>query len=364
MSSAIRNAFAIAMWCTLGSVVMADTPTAKLPDVTSPTKESEIKDLTPLLFAEPHVMEKHGEESGKHADAHEEDHEDHGLFGAVEYLLLRPRRGAFDFGIADPANDFIPGGKLESLNYELRSGVRASIGYRFKDSPWGVSMAYTFLRSSADRTLNAPTGGLIYPTLTRPGLTDEVGSAVAQSSLEYNVFDLEVGRRFHVDERLNVRAFGGVRFANIRQDFDVQYDRYDANVARVMTSSNFDGFGPLLGSEATLSVFRGFQLYARGSGALLTGKLVNPITETNNGGITQYASLDYRTRRVIPVMGMGIGGGWQHKNVSVRVGYEITNWFGLIDQPRFTNDFAVGKVTTRQSDLSLEGLFFQLGLKY
>ncbi len=364
MSSAIRHAFAIAVLFALSSVAAAETPAFKLPDVTSSTKDAEIKDLTPLLFAEPHSMEKHGEASGKQSEAHEEDHEDQGLFGAVEYLLLRPRRGAFDFGIADPANDFIPGGKLESLNYELRSGVRASIGYRFKDSPWGVSMAYTFLRSSADRTINAPTGGLIYPTLTRPGLTDEVGSAVAQSSLEYNVFDLEIGRRFHIDERLNVRAFGGIRFANIRQDFDVQYDRYDANLARVMTSSNFDGFGPLLGGEATLSVFRGFQLYARGSGALLTGKLVNPITETNNGGITHYASLDYRTRRVIPVMGMGIGGGWQHKNVSIRVGYEITNWFGLIDQPRFTNDFAIGKVTTRQSDLSLEGLFFQLGLKY
>jgi hypothetical protein len=50
--------------------------------------------------------------------------------------------------------------------------------------------------------------------------------------------------------------------------------------------------------------------------------------------------------------------------VSFRVGYEVTHWFGLIDQPRFTDDVARGKFVSRPADLSLEGLFIQVGLAF
>ncbi len=336
-----------------------------------------VKDLTPAIMPglfDPLAGESHG--GGHAADGHgkgtcdtcaahhEEEHDGAGFYGTAEYLLLRPRRGAFDFGIVDPNRDLVPGGTLESLNYEQRSGVRAGLGYRFKDSAWAAGFTYTFLRSGADRTIDAPAAGLIYPTLTRPGLVDNAGFAQATASLEYNTFDVEVSRYVHVDERLNLRLYGGARFATIRQDFDALYDLRDANLSRVMTKSNLEGFGPLLGGEATLTVYKGFHLYGKTSGALLSSRLVNPISETNNGGNTTFAAVDYRTRRVVPTMAAGIGGGWQRRGVSVRIGYEVTNLFNAIDQVRFTNDLAEGKVTTRQADLSLEGLFVQFAVQY
>jgi Legionella pneumophila major outer membrane protein precursor len=335
-----------------------------------------IKDLThSVMPGMPGMGESHGESHGSashssgegghgeggHSEAHEEGS---GLFGSAEYLLMRARRGAFDYALVDQTKDLVPRGKLESLNYELRSGVRAGLGYRFKDSKWAAGFNYTFLRTSADRTFDAPVNGLIYATLTRPGLTDNVGFAQASASLEYNVFDLEVSRKIHVDEKLNLRLYGGARFATIRQDFDVLYDLRDANLARVMTKSNFDGFGPMMGAEGTLKLYGGFHLYGRTSAALLTGRITNPYRETQNNGQTVLADVSYRTRRVIPSLGAAIAGGWQGHNVSVRVGYEMTHWTNLIDTPRFTNDLAEGKITTRTGDLSLEGLFVQFAVAY
>lgn len=333
-------------------------------------EEPHVKDLTPSvlpgLYDPLHGDAAHG--SGGHGEAaHGGGHAEHsepGFYGTAEYLLLRPRRGAFDYALVDPTKDLVPNGTLQSLNYELRSGVRAGLGYRFKDTAWSAGFTYTFLRSSSDDMRTADVNGLIYPTLSRPGLVDNVGYAEASASLEYNVFDVEISRQVHVDERLNLRLYGGVRFATVRQDFDAMYDLRDANFARVATQSNFDGFGPLLGAEASLKTFGGFHLFGKTSAAMLTGTVTNPYRETNNGGLTTFANVDYRTRRVLPVFGSGIGLGWERRGVAIRVGYEMTNWFNLIDQVRFTNDLAEGKLTTRQSDLSMEGLFVQFAVQY
>lgn len=344
--------------------------------------EPAVKDLTPSilpgLYEDPHgkgAEGGHGESA--HGDAHgagghgeaghgggHGEHAEPGFYGTAEYLLLRPRRGAFDYALVDPTKNLAPNGDLRSLNYELRSGARVGVGYRFKDTAWSAGFTYTFLRSSSDDMVTADVNGQIYPTLSRPGLVDNVGTATATASLEYNVFDFEISRKVHVDERLDLRLYGGVRFSTIRQDFDAQYDLRDANLARVATQSNFDGFGPLLGAEASLKTFGNFHLFGKSSAAMLTGTVTNPYRETNNDNRTVFADVTYRTRRILPVFGTGIGLGWERRGVAFRVGYEMTNWFNLIDQVRFTNDLAEGKLTTRQSDLSMEGLFFQIAVQY
>ena len=43
----------------------------------------------------------------------------------------------------------------------------------------------------------------------------------------------------------------------------------------------------------------------------------------------------------------------------IRAGYEITNYFNLISQPRLVDDLGPGKFVTRPANLSLEGLFVQ-----
>jgi hypothetical protein len=286
-----------------------------------------------------------------------------GFYGTAEYLLFRPRSGAFDFALVNGGTGLATTGPVESLKYDLGNGVRAELGYRFERG-WEVGFAYTFLEASGGRTLTAAAGQVLFPTLTRPGLTDTVTSAAASASLSYNLYDGLIGKRFTVHENFAVRAFGGFRFADITQRFNVGYNGLDAVNAAVNTRSAFEGFGPMIGGEAVLGGWCGLHAYARASGGLLNGRSTNSIRETNNAGGTVYADSRYDVRKVVPVAGLAIGGGWQYRTVSIRAGYEVTHFFGLTEPLRFVDDVGQGKLVTRPSYLSLEGFFVQVGFTF
>ncbi|CAN5126158.1 hypothetical protein BH11PLA2_BH11PLA2_14330 [soil metagenome] len=345
------------------AVPVTASPPAAPPAGGSPTAPPMPDLREPLAFKDLTPPEQHHKDEAPHLDtAHE--HPPENLFFSGEYLLLRARRAAFDFAISDSNRDLVPSGSIQSLNYNLQSGVRAGVGYRFGESAWVGDITYTYFRSGADRDVTAPAGGTLYATLTRPGLNDEAVTATANGSLEYNVFDATVGRWITIDEHAAMRLYGGFRWATVRDKFSAVYNGGDANLGQVSTQNKFDGFGPILGGELVGNISGGFHLFARGNASLLTGSFNNPIRETNNAGLTTYADLQYGTRRVIPVVGLGVGGGWAYRNVTLRAGYEITNWFGMIDSPRLSGELSEAKYTTRSGNLSLEGLFFQLGLAW
>lgn len=321
-----------------------------------------LKDLTPH---DEHHGPGHGGSHGHSAVETLTGHHVHGGFTVEgEYLLLRARRGANDFAISDPTTDLIPNGRLESLNYQLRGGFRVGLGYRFAGTAWDTLFTYSYFRAGAERFLTAPAGGTLYATMTRPALNDEVNSAAATGRIEYNVFDAVAGRRMLVEEAGFVRAFAGFRWASIRQNLNVAYDGNDANVGEVRTTSNFTGFGPTVGLDSTWNLTEHWFLSARGSAALMTGSIDSPHRETNNAGLTTYVNLETRNRRVVPVASLALAGGWRTERVFVRAGYEITNWFGLIESKRLTGELAEGHLLNSRSDLSLEGFFVQFGVAF
>jgi hypothetical protein len=326
------------------------------------THEPDFKDITPPGFAE-YPAEGFNGHAGGDSLTPLVPHEP-GLFVNAEALVMRPRRGALDFTVINPTNTLATTGPIRSLNFDTSAGVRGELGYQFGHAGWDVLFGYTYFRTAADGFVAAPLGGILQPTLTRPGLITQANSAAAQANLNYNLYDMFVGKRFVVDDNFAVRTFGGLRFANITQEFQVAYDGLDARGAGVNLQSRFQGFGPVAGAEAVLAGPYGLHLYARASGGMLTGLSKNPYFETNDLGKTLYVNTTYDIRKVVPVLNVGVGGGWQYRSVYVRAGYEITNYFDLIDQPRFTDDVTPGKFVPRTANLSLEGLFVQFGMTF
>jgi hypothetical protein len=220
------------------------------------------------------------------------------------------------------------------------------------------------LRAVGGESVQAGPGQTLFPTMTRPGLTDTVLTASASAALNYNLFDVQLGRRFQIDDHFAMRGYAGFRFADITQTMNAGYNGLDANQAAVSTRSSFNGFGPILGGEAILGGWRGFHAYARFTGGLISGTSANSLVETNDGGNTLYANVPYNVEKVVPVATLAIGGGWQYRSVSLRFGYEVTQWFGLTERVRFTDDVSQGAFISRPGNLSLNGLFIQLGYVY
>jgi hypothetical protein len=325
-------------------------------DVPAPPPTPHVADLTPPEFAHPPTTTV--------CDGCRACDSPAAWLFSVDYLLVRPRRRADDFAIVDPHDNLTPEGDIRSIGYDMSSGVRAAVGYRPDGTLWETWFTYTYLHAGGSAVAVAPDGGLIYPTLTRPGLVDNANSASASNNLAYNLYDVDSVRRVAGDDSFSLRLGFGVRYATVDQTQQAYYFGRDANGTHVFSQANFDGAGPTLSGEGRWVLPWGLSLFGRARGGLLVGEARNTLRETDNFGATGNANVGERYYTTIPVLEMGTGVAWEYRNMRLAIGYEVANWFNLIDSPTFTNDFAEGKLGRRHGDLSLEGLFLQLGVAY
>jgi hypothetical protein len=278
---------------------------------------------------------------------------------------MKARRLPQDFAIAGPSSAFGPQGSVVSDEWKYRAGFRIGGGYRLPDEGWEVAFFYTYLHSSNNTGVSRPDGSRLFATLTHPGTVEEVDSAAADSSLSYNVFDVEFGRWFRLSEDLQVRVFGGPRFAQIDQGFNALYMGLNAGTGdQVSNACNFDGGGVRAGGEAHWYPLRVIGLYARGSASLLVGNGRASLTETGNAGTTSIVNVTDRFEKVIPVLELGMGVTYQHRGLRLTAGYEFANWFGLYNVPDFVDDAHQGKLMRRTGDLGLDGLVIRAEYAY
>jgi hypothetical protein len=285
-------------------------------------------------------------------------------FTDTEYLYLKPYRRGLDFAIITPnaAND--PEGSIQSDPWHTRSAFRVGVGYRTPCDGPEIGFFYTYLHDDQIGGLVRPAGGRLFATQTHPGTVEFVDRAAAEATLAYNVFDLEAGRPVHVAESLVVRPFGGLRFAEIGQNFDVVYDGGDANRDRVGSRLKFDGGGVRAGAQVDWILLDRWSLYGRAAGSLLIGDYHDRQTEFNNNGATPLTNVDESFRKVTPVVEMGFGIAYQGESVRLSVGYEIADWFNLVDTPIFVDDVHQGKYLRNLSDLGVDGLAARMEFVY
>lgn len=286
-----------------------------------------------------------------------------GLFMTGEYLLVKPRRDAFDFAITSSERLGVINGNLNSLDWETRSAFRVGLGYQFEDG-WDASVSYFYLHSNASSNLSAPNGGALYATLTN-NTFDDVSTASAMGNLDMNVIDIDVGRNFRAADNLNFRFTGGGRVAWIEQQFSAIYNGGSLGAVNDFVSSpvNFTGAGLTTGGEGTYALTKHFGLYARGKVALLSGTFNNNLTETNGNGETTFYNIRNKYHEIVPVLETGVGAVLTKDHMHFKVGYELYNYFNMVDSLDFQS-LSFGKTSKRLSDLSLEALSIQFGLTF
>jgi hypothetical protein len=282
-----------------------------------------------------------------------------GFFLDAAYLYMKPHSQEMDYAIANSGASNAPDGTVVSRDWSWRSGLRAEIGYRLPGQPWSVGFYYTFLHDATSGSVAPPDGGFLFATLSHPGTVAEVQTASAATSLNYNVYDVEVGRWCTVTNGFSVRFFGGGRFAHIDQNFTAFYDGCDANQDVVARRLHFNGGGFRAGADAVQNLFWGLNFFGRASAGLVGGEFHSTLIETNNAGANTLTNFIDRFEKVVPVAEMTMGLGWQYRNLLLIAGYQYINWFGLVNVPTFVNDAHQGKFVRQTSDLSLEGLILR-----
>jgi hypothetical protein len=290
----------------------------------------------------------------------------HGFYFTGDYLLLRPRRDAFDYAISSPNTTQTPGGTVAEAAWNTESGFRFGTGYKLPGQDWTIGVTYTNFSSHGDTAAAAPVGGALYATLTRAGSYDEVDTAAAATNIDYNVIDIDISHRIQVSDNFAVNVFGGGRFAWINQEFSAVYNGGPDKATNDTVTSPvyFNGAGLTFGSEGQWNVYHGLSIYARARGSLLSGQFRNFLTETANNNSVVIVNVNEKYDEIVPVAELGLGLNYCAEHWHVSVGYELANWFSMVNSLDFPDSSNIGKIGRRTSDLSIEGLAVQLGLVF
>jgi hypothetical protein len=314
-----------------------------------------------------HAVDGHISWDG-HGAACCEGHEGMGLSLWGDLLYLHARRNDLDFAVLNnTGSSAIPGGSIESLDWATNAGFRLGAGWTLPNSAWQIGLTYTYFHSNDNRGLAAPANGSLFATLPRAGTIDTVDSAVGSTSLDYQVVDLDLSRKFHPCNDLVLTVFGGGRFAYIDEKEKAVYNGAGAMNYEVSSPVLFRGAGLSVGGEGFWDMYRGAGIYARTRLGLVSGEFRNLHTEVNNAGgpgALGVVDVSEKTYAVLPVTEISMGLAYRANNMNLSIGYELTNWFGMVNSPDFIDPTAAGKLTRRTSDLSLEGLAVRLGLEY
>ena len=263
-----------------------------------------------------------------------------GLIGYVDYLHWRARpRGLTFASFADPAS--LPGSPdvvaTESLDPGSHDGIRAGLGYRF-ETGWEIIWNYTHFNSSDALTAIAdPTGTTSLLATQSFFSTQAMDSVHASGALRLNLHDIEAGWGTGLNDCVDYRMFGSVRLARIDEDFDQSYS-YHADPVTVVTGEihmplRMDAAGLRLGGEFQWRAADGLRLFGRLAQSLLVADFETRRIETDtlHGSVLNGREND---SHFVPVLEAATGITWGRGPLEISGGYEMSNWFNMIDPSR------------------------------
>ena len=178
--------------------------------------------------------------------------------------------------------------KNYTLNAEWDPGFRVGVGWNSECDGWDLYLNWTYMHNSNSRRVTTvlegslPTAGetaLLSPwvydfTPTIPAVFDEIR---AKWLLNYNVIDLELGRKYWLSHCFNLRPYTGLRggWTRVRLNLNNSHDDptgADLELYKERFKNNWWGVGFSIGLQPTWYFSSCFALYGQGGYSLLWGK--------------------------------------------------------------------------------------------
>jgi hypothetical protein len=217
-----------------------------------------------------------------------------GFFGSLTGYYLQPTASDSDqqYGtlvqlhtyLPDVIPDMIPNildAFMQNITPDYHGAYEAKIGYLFRNTATDFEISYFHFQSN-DTNYSPP---VIFNNNVQNLYQNLIGgSFIAATGNEGQLFkkyDAAFGHKFVVDHNLMIHPFAGVEYAKINRVLNLSYFDLIPNpfitlppseMAAVI-SSNFHGFGPLLGFDFAYSIFSRINFIGTAASSLLFGKV-------------------------------------------------------------------------------------------
>lgn len=297
----------------------------------------------------------------------------------IEGLYLEPTNGEFNYArdLYVATNPFA--NKTVGVDQSHDWAGHIDIAYLFMGNGRDVSLGWTHLHAKEVDSYRKPTDTLLIAVggpapIGLPGdaaFTNGWDYGRGKSDNDYNDVDLVFGQKMAFwQDKVTLRAFGGIRFADIdMRDKSIFFaDALNAqdDVLRASTDftlrSDFQGAGPRAGLDAKVRLTDCFSLTGTIAGSMIVGDLdqkyravstiqnLTLFTETTTN-INRSVSDNYR---VVPELDSRLGVNMAHwftdeTGIEFEIGYHVMNYFGpkdnsfvgYVDSMNYTNDFGL-----------------------
>jgi len=210
---------------------------------------------------------------------------DQGMFITVDFLYWTALNQGFPWGSKNnlTTSNLPYGMEALHLDHEWDPGMRLGLGWDTTFDFWDVLVKWTYYHNHTKDSASTPDatlqGGGIFP-LAGINSFNHYRNSKVQWLLNYNMFDLELGRTFFISKKLSLRPHIGGQGGWINQTFRVRYSQHipDPTGAPVLddesiyhSPNDYWGIGPRLGIDGNFHLGSGFSVFGNLATSLLFG---------------------------------------------------------------------------------------------
>jgi len=259
-----------------------------------------------------------------------------GVFADV--LYLRPGNIDYIYAVEQtgPLPTDSPTGPLGRVGFDAALGYRVGATQALSDCS-SLQVSYTWFQDDTQSTIAATAPNVL---ILQPALSNiaNVGSTGIVDSATYNIrfqqVDIDYRGLLYGTCNSAVNYFGGLRYANLKQDFHAEENTgVPAGLSAVNSNITFDGFGIGFGLDGMRrSAYSGLLVYGRTSASFVSGEFKANYTETTQlvvGSVGANNLVDYR---VVTILQTELGTGWRSRcgRAQVTAGYQFAGWFNTL----------------------------------
>lgn len=242
----------------------------------------------------------------------------------------------------------------KTIDFKYVPGFRMGINYVCN---WDFLFSYTRFHTTAnDATVGNIQPAFLGSVTAKPSHAYLYQAGQVSQSIDYHIFDLDVGMRFHPTDSFILHPMIGLMGGWINQSIHARYQGTTA--ADEKLTNNFAGIGPKAGVDTDILLFNyhAYQpkLFAAFAASYLLGHWdINDVTNVNPPRKINVIGAN-RSMGALTLQG-ALGIRVAYKQLSVKLAYEINDW---LDQSQFFDN----DTGAHNNDLVLQGL--TLGFTY
>lgn len=300
----------------------------------------------------------------------------------ADMLAMQPKQDGLEYAVLNQNDSnnlnagIVQGFSTQQHDWDWGFGFRLGMGFYLNHDAWTVDTQWTWFRISEDVSSAAQHDGNFVPQwLVGDDIIPSRGNAhsSARWQMKMNVFDLTIGKPYHVSRYLVLNPFFGLRGAWIDQDFSARYGGLftspsSVNGSQMDAENDWWGVGTRMGVNTEWNLGGGWQLLANMNASMLYGKV--DVKQSAPLGSDTY-SIRHEFYRDSPNMELQVGAAWgsyfndMKHYVKVQAMWEFHQWWDqnwmrklYSGSPSWVND------TVSRGDLSMSGASVRVSFEF